>query len=331
MLVVVVIFFSRHELLRAWKLLSQVNLWVLLLIIPVQFFSYYAVGAMIFSYLKQKGPINASSLEMAKMALELNFVNHILPSGGVSGASYMTWRLGHVGVSAARATLAQVVRFAVTFGGFLILLVFAVIAITLDGHITRFMLMVSSSLAASILFVSLIGVYLIASKARLHASARFIAKYINLFWMRILRRPKYLLGEDRVFSFFEAFHHDFGEIAHEPRILLRPLLWGILFTVADVLMFWIAFWALGTPINPAPLLIAYGGAVIAGMLFITPGGAGGFEVIMIAVLTAAGIGQGESVAAILLTRVLLILGTIITGYVFYQKALNSYGKNTSTR
>ena len=93
-------------------------------------------------------------------------------------------------------------------------------------------------------------------------------------------------------------------------------------------MFWVTFLALGTVVNPAPLLIGYGLATIAGMVFVTPGGAGGYELLMIGFLTSAGINPGASVAAVLLTRTLLILGTIITGYFFYQQALNKYGKET---
>ena len=58
------------------------------------------------------GPI---ARHQARMALELNFVNHTLPSGGVSGISYMTWRLGKLGVSPGRAASAQVVRYVAGF------------------------------------------------------------------------------------------------------------------------------------------------------------------------------------------------------------------------
>ena len=131
-LVAVIVYASRHELMRAWELLGQVNIWILLLLIPAQVISYYAAGAMVFSYLREKFDLRVPRAESARIALELNFVNHILPSAGVSGASYMTWRLGQLGVSPARATLAQVVRFAATFGAYLVLMLIAVLDITLD-------------------------------------------------------------------------------------------------------------------------------------------------------------------------------------------------------
>src|SRR6478672_8217316 len=109
-LVALIIFLSRHELLKAWELLGRVNLLVLLLLIPLMLFTFFASSETIFTYLAAKGVIKKTSVwERARMALELNFVNHTLPSGGVSGISYMTWRLGKVGVSPGRAASAQVV------------------------------------------------------------------------------------------------------------------------------------------------------------------------------------------------------------------------------
>ena len=55
--IAVIIYFSRHELAHAWKLLEQVNIWILLLLIPVQLFAYFAGGEMIFSYLRSKKAI----------------------------------------------------------------------------------------------------------------------------------------------------------------------------------------------------------------------------------------------------------------------------------
>lgn len=95
-------------------------------------------------------------------------------------------------------------------------------------------------------------------------------------------------------------------------------------------MFWVTFLALGTPINPAPLLIAYGLAGLAGVFFFTPGGVGGYEALMVSFLALSIEGpKAAIIAAILLARTLLILGTILSGYYFYQNALNKYGKQGS--
>ncbi|MGK2896263.1 MAG: hypothetical protein ACSLEY_01505, partial [Candidatus Saccharimonadales bacterium] len=144
-LLAVIVYVARHEIAHAWTLLSQVNIWILLLLVPGQIFVYYAAGEMVFSYLKRKHSIHhLTPPTLARMALEMNFVNHVLPSAGVSGASYMNWRLGHYGVGLSRATMAQVVRFAAGFVAFIALLVVAVVAVTIDGTVNRWIILFSS-------------------------------------------------------------------------------------------------------------------------------------------------------------------------------------------
>ncbi|HET6622782.1 MAG TPA: YbhN family protein, partial [Candidatus Saccharimonadales bacterium] len=116
----------------------------------------------------------------------------------------------------------------------------------------------------------------------------------------------------------------------EPKILLEPYVWGIVFNIFEIAMFMITFWALGTWVNPAPLFIAYGLAVTVGAVVATPGGTGGYEAIMILFLAAAGIPEGVVVAGVVLTRAILIVGTILSGYVFYQLAIAKYGKHPTS-
>lgn len=113
-LIVLLLVLTRDELVHAWQLMSQVNWWILALFVPLVLLNYFAAGEMIFSYLRGKKRIgHISAFEQGRMSLEMNFVNHALPSGGASGVSYLTWRLGKLGVSPSRAIMAQVVRFAV--------------------------------------------------------------------------------------------------------------------------------------------------------------------------------------------------------------------------
>ena len=54
LLIAVVVIFGWDDIRGAWDLLGQVNIWILLLLIPVEIFSYYATGGMIFAYLRQE-------------------------------------------------------------------------------------------------------------------------------------------------------------------------------------------------------------------------------------------------------------------------------------
>lgn len=329
-LLVIIIYLARHEIVQAWDLLGRVNLWILLLLIPGQIFVYYAAGEMVFSYLKKKKSIHhLTPPTLARMALEMNFVNHVLPSGGVSGASYMNWRLGQYGVSAGRATMAQVVRFAAGFAGFITLLLIAVVAITVDGTINRWIILLSSLLVGLMVSAVFATVFLLGSERRIKKFSQWLYITVNRVVSLItFGRRVHVLKEKTVETFFDELQDDYRALWREKKILIKPYLWGLVFTIGDVALFAIAFWALGTPVNPAIILIAYGLAVVAGFFMITPGGAGAYEAIMVFFLAMAGVSSGVAIAGILLTRVVMMVGTIALGYVFYQHALLAYGKKS---
>ena len=100
LLIALILFLARSELVYAWGLLGKINLGKLVWMLPIIAAGYLATGEMIFSYLRQKGFVkNINPATLARISLELNFVNHAFPSGGVSGISYANWRLGKYGAN----------------------------------------------------------------------------------------------------------------------------------------------------------------------------------------------------------------------------------------
>ena len=73
-------------------------------------------------------------------------------------------------------------------------------------------------------------------------------------------------------------------------------------------------------------MVGYGVAGLAALFVFTPGGTGVYETIMIIFLSMAGTPPDLAIAGIILTRAILLTGTIIFGYIFYQHALIKYGK-----
>lgn len=330
-LVVLVLFFSRHELIKAWELLEKVNPLILSLLIPLQLFAYFAASEIMFSYLTAQGTIKPTKWwERARMALELNFVNHTLPSGGVSGISYMTWRLGKLNVSAGKAASAQAVRYVVGFIASIILIAVSVLVVTIDGNINRWTILVSSVAVMCMILGTIAMVYLVASRPRMHRFADWSSRTLNGLVRKITKgRKRKIVHEDKIYQFFEDIHDDYIGLKKDYRVLIGPLMWAIAFTIAEVLLFAVTFWALGTPVNPAPLLIAYVLASVAGFIVVTPGGAGAYEAIMVTFLATAGIASDSAIAGIVLTRVIILLTTIAVGYFFYQNALGKYGNERS--
>lgn len=300
-----------------------------MLLVPLTAASYFTAGEMIFSYLRQqKTGKNISPLTFMRMSLEWNFVNHVLPSGGVSGISYMNWRLGKYGVPGGKATMAQVVRYVAGFAALATLLVVSVFVVTIDGTVNRWIILMSSGLVTMMIVATIFGAYLIRSPSRMRKLAVWCEKTINGAVRKITRgKKRVLVREEVIMNYFDDIHADYLNIMRDRKVLLQPYIWGLVYTVVEVAIFYSVFISLGTePFNPAPLLIGYGVASVAGFLIATPGGTGAYEAVMVMILATAGMPEGHAIAGVVLARVIILITTIGLGYIFYQDALNRYGK-----
>ena len=269
-----------------------------------------------------------SRAEQTRIALELNLVNHIFPSGGISGISYTTWRMHKLGVSSSRATFAQLLRFVAGFVSLVFLLIIAVVILALDGQVNRYI--VASSFILVLLVVGLTCgfVVVLSSDERMGKTAKGLSRILNNIARSVtFGKVTQVVKRDQVMQFFSEMHVDFQEMAADKKSLISPLAWGVVYAVFDILMYMVAFWSLGTSVNPAILLVGYGVAGLAGFVVFTPGGAGAYELIMIFFLTMAGVSADIAIAGTVLTRTILLAGTIVFGYMFYQHALWKYGKN----
>lgn len=327
-LLTIVMIAAWPEIIKAWELMGQVDIWILLLLIPVQFISYYATGGIMFSYLRAKGNLeDMSHWSTTRLALELNFVNHILPSGGAAGFSYLAWVLKKHKVSAARSTMAQLIRFVMTFLSFVVLLVAAMIVLAFKHQINSVTVIVGLALVVAAVGAAWGGVWLVKSRDRMQRFSAWISHTANRIISFVTRgRKTDVVSHETVLEFFEGLHDDYLAIRRERKILIKPFLWAIFANALDVTLIWIAFWALGFPLDAAVLFIGFGLASIVAAVAVTPGGAGVYEAIMVAFLAASGVTPGVAIAGTLLARVVLLAGTILFGYVFYQLTILKYGK-----
>lgn len=324
----VIVWLAWPEIAKALGYLPQVNLLILALLVPVQFLSYWATGQVLFSYLRGRGDLRGvGPFTAARMSLEFNFINHILPSGGVAGMSYAGWKLSHYGVAASRSTHAQFVRFGLTFVAFAVLLVIAVVVLLVMGSVSTATIVVSLIIGAALVGAVVLVMLLMRSERAMDGFAWGLTRAANNV-VRVVTfgRKRDVLDPALLKKFFAEMHADYVVLRAKPRALVVPFLWAILVNVIDVSLFFVAFLSLGYVVNPALLFIAYGVSSIVSLVVVTPNGAGAYEAIMIAYLSAAGLGADVAIAGTLLARVILLSGTVLFGYVFYQLTLLKHGK-----
>lgn len=310
------------NIVEAFQSLSKVNVWVLLLLIPVQLMSYWTTGEVLFSYLRGRGDLRSMhGLFGMRLSLEFNFVNHLVPSGGAAGIAYATWKLNGLGVPASRSVLGQLVRFAVTFASFAILLAAATVWLLLSGRGTAGVLWAAGIVGGLAVLALVVGSYLLRRRRSLHRVAGFVARVANgvLRALRIKRRVPVI----PLIRFADGLYLEMRETTRDPRALIKPFLWSFGVNIADSALFWVALAAFGIIADPALVFVAYGLATVASMIIATPNGTGGYEVALIGTLVAGGLNGPLVIAAVVLARVILLLGTILFGWGFYQHSVSS--------
>lgn len=329
-LLAVVVFFGWPQISEAWKLMSGVNLWIFALILPVQLFSYFAIAEVMYLYLRAKGYLNKiTRWQMTRIALESNFVDHIVPVPGAAGFSYSGWSLHRFGVSVSQSTMAQVVRLVLIFMSFVVMVLLSVIILTFDNGVSR--VTVGFTLIFVIASVGLTAflIYIVSGKSRLIKMSNKVVCFINGLVRKLSKgKKRQLINPDQAVVFFTDIHNDYLSLRRDKKILAKPIIWSFISNAFDVLVIFIAFWSLGFVINPAALLIAFGLSSIAAVFAATPGGAGVYEAIMIAFLASSGVPAEVAIAGTLLARATLLTITIFFGYIFYQLTINKYGKVT---
>lgn len=320
----VAIYLVRSDIAGALKDLAKINAIALLLIIPLQIQNYSAYAHMyqeLLAMLGNKQPFK----RLYKIALELNFVNHVFPSGGVSGFSFFTARLKPFGVSTSQSTLTQTLRFLLTFSSFVILLFLGLFMLALGGSASNMTILITCSLAFLTVFCIVIGLYVVSSKKRVHTFTQTLTVYVNKV-IHILR-PKHpeTISLKRVEKVFNETHTNYLLLKEKFPQMRGPFFYSMLANVTELSTIYAVYIAYGQFVNPGAVIIAYALANFAGLIAVLPGGIGVYEGLMTAVLVSAGVPAGLAISVTVMYRVINMALSLPIGYYFYHKALDKLG------
>ncbi len=319
------IYFSRDSIAETVANLGRVHASFLLLIIVwkvVAFHGYTAMYQDLFRILNKKLPY----WPMFRVSLELNFVNNVFPSGGLSGFSYFSLRMQKFSVSAGKSTLVQMMRFVTTFVSFQILIFFGLMALAIFDSVSNLMILAASFLGTMLLVGTLLLVYIIGSRRRIDSFFTFITKILNRIIQLVRPGHPETINIASARSMFFELHQNYLTLKKEYKRLKRPMLWATIANFGEVAALYSVFLAFDQPVNPGAIIIAYAVANFAGLISVLPGGIGIYEGLMIGVLVAAGVSPAISIPAIIMYRMLTMLLQLPVGYYFYHKAIYSIKK-----
>ena len=271
---------------------KDMNGWVLLLLIPEQLFMYYAAGKIYFAFLQQRKGFKISQGKLTRISLEINFMNHAIPSGGMSGQTVIA-----IGIIICTGQLVA--------GG-------------------TWALLLAAGIAFGVIGLIVVAWLIVRKQKNVDWLSTTATNFINKVMRKITRgkKRKYLKEED-VTRFFGDLRADYLQLKSNRRILWKPFLWGFIYSFLELATYWVVGCAMGHPEILPQIMIAEGVGSVVGTVLVTPGGVGGYEAAFIAVLAATGVPLHVATITVIVTRVCVLLGTIVCGFVPYQMALLS--------
>ncbi|HLF66192.1 MAG TPA: lysylphosphatidylglycerol synthase transmembrane domain-containing protein [Gammaproteobacteria bacterium] len=312
----------RHQLADTLNNLGEVNTWAVLLILPLELLNHLSQAKLyqgLFRVLGERFRIRS----MFRLSLELNFVNSVFPSGGVSGFSYLSIRLKNERISTAQATLVQLMRFVLIFISFQILLFIGLVALAIGGQANDLILLVAGSLATLLFIGTFAMAFIVGSKKRIDIFFTTITKLLN----RIIHifRPNHpeTFNIEIARGTFHELHENYMHIRRNLYVLKLPLVYALFANLTEICAIYVVYLAFGHLVNPGAVILAYAVANFAGLISILPGGIGIYEGLMTGVLVAGGVPAALSLPVTIMYRVVNMSVQLPPGYFYYQKNLHT--------
>lgn len=326
-LVIYVVYANFDDIKEAVSHIGETNILVLIMLIPEQLFMYFCCGQMFFSYMASKKNAKAvSPWTLMRVSLELNFVNHAVPAGGLGGLGYITWRLKPFGATPGQASFMYVLRYVITICANQLQTILAIIALLIIGGLPAagaWVIGFTALLSVGVILVIAIAVAIASSQKRIDWFAKVATNFVNWLVRKVtFGRKQQVLKRETVDKYLGDAHDDLMQARRNKKMLIRPVLWGIVYSFLEIATYWIVAASLGRPDILPQIMI--GEAIGSVMGAIVPYGL--YELGMVGIMASLGVDAGLSAIVVLMTRVIVLASTIISGYGFYQHSISKIGK-----
>ncbi len=300
-------------------LLKKAEWEVLLLVLVAQLWSYYSNAKYYQSFLEIFN-YRITTKRLLEAALAINFVNQAFPSGGVSGASFLSNYLRNE-VPVGKATLAQFVRYVFTFISFLAVLVLGFLLLFFSGNVSRVTVRIVLLFILLLIIVSLLLVTVVADRKRVEQLVQKLTRVINRVGTVIRRKRWRMVTADQSKHFFDEFYEGYHFLLAQRNHWRRPLLYCLSGNLAEVLTVYIVFLAFRTPINPGIVIVGYTLANVFSVLSVISSGVGIYEATMVTAFAALGVPFALALSVVIVYRVINFAVFLPLGFHYYSERL----------
>ena len=317
-----VVYANWSDILETFDHLQETNVLVLLLLIPEQLFMYFACGQIFFSYLRHRRNVEKfSNKEILSISTELNFVNHAVPAGGIGGLAFLTYRLGEFGVTAGQASFLYIFRYAVTtvinYAQALIAII-VLFALGLIPPEAYWVIPVALLMNFGVLVFLAVTIYVAGNNRRIEFFSKVVSKAVNKTVKFItFGHKKQVMKDEKIYNYFSDIHESVKIARSDKKLLKGPIFWGIIYSLCEIGTYYIVALALGRPeLLPFIMVGEAIGSVFDG---IVPYGL--YELGMAGVMIALGVDFPTATIVTVMTRVITLFFTLVSGPIPYYKAI----------
>jgi len=297
-----------------WRTLREVNIWILLLILPVRYLTYYCNTRYFVSFLRLFG-IEVKEERLFRSVITMNFVNTVFPTGGISGISYISNALKPK-VDSHTTAIAQIFWQAFTVAGYFFFFIVAFLSLFVTNSTNRigakFILLFILAVIGLGIATSVVLFQRSTTERLLYWATRPINAVLHL-----VRRNA--LSKERVERFVNDFYDSIKHMNMNKKHVRMPIAWVFLQLFFEILSVYVVFAAFNQLVNPGVVIAGYSLAVLFSMASLFTAGVGVYEATMVATFVALGQPLGLSLSVTLVYRTIALWLFLPVGLYFYKR------------
>jgi uncharacterized protein (TIRG00374 family) len=320
------LYFERDQLADTWDTLLNANLWLVLLLPFIQIVNYFLIGQYYRKMFANFGTYFSRKRSWGVVAA-MNFVNQVLPSGGLSGITYLAYGF-RTSLETGKTTLIQLGRYVFAFGAYAVLGPLALLLVVIDGNFNEFGDLLdkaannSGAVATMVVFIliAVVTVIVMFNQSLSHKMMKSVLRILNWFKRNLLRRKR-PIKLNFLRKIYKELNEGVGFIKQQGIGALKPAFYMLLSAVAELAIVYVSLLAIGQSPEIGIVFISFVAANIVGVVSIIPGDVGVHEATMIITLSAFGIPESAAISATLLYRVFNKVIFLPIGLFFYTRIL----------
>ena len=300
-------FIGIDEVIEALKLS---NLWLVLLAIVIQIFTYF-LYTWRWNIINKTANMDLGMKKSLPMVLVSLAVNNITPSGRGGGEPVRAYLLAKEGHFKFEDTFATVIadRALDTFP-FVILAILTIIGImfsfSLDITLLAFLIICVCLITAAVILL----IYVCINESFGVKLTSWIIKIVRRFYKKFNEDT-----EKRIIEAVKTFQARMNALLRDKNILYYALPLSFVIWIFEILRVYVVFLAFGANVNPVIIGEVFILASFVGMVPLLPGGLGAVDGIMILFYASAGITASISAAATVVERLISFWMTTFIGLI----------------